>query len=377
MLTENVDPASLDVNTKKIDKESSERLSILRFPLIIGVIFLHSGEAHVRLASGIVGIDSPGSIEQFIRDMISGSISRIAVPLFFLLSGYFFFLGFSFTKENYIRKLKSRAKTLFIPYIFWNLLTVSILATAQSLPLTQQYFSGRYIPIASFSNQDLITALFGIGRAPFAYHFWFIRDLMIMVLLVPIVGYLIKINPPVLLVGIVSIWFFDLWPINMPSAVAFSFFSIGAYFARHDTSLFVFDRSAPLLTVLYISILLFDVFTKGNSYNIYIHNFGILIGIVLILFLTQVITRQGNIKKRLLTISKFSFFVFAIHEPMLTITRKLVYRIAFFDFVNKSAISLLLYFSMPIFIASLAILAYLTLNKITPGFLKIITGGRS
>ena len=73
-----------------LNSESSVRLSLLRFPLIVGVVFIHAYETMVGFSGGTVGVSQNNFVTEFIRNLISQGFARIAVPMFFLLSGYFF-----------------------------------------------------------------------------------------------------------------------------------------------------------------------------------------------------------------------------------------------------------------------------------------------
>ena len=63
-----------------------------------------------------------GNILYFIQE----AICRSAVPVFFIISGYLFFQNITeFKKEAYSSKVKSRIRTLFIPYLLWNLIALT------------------------------------------------------------------------------------------------------------------------------------------------------------------------------------------------------------------------------------------------------------
>ncbi len=125
-----------------LNAQSSLRLNLLRFPLIVGVVFVHAYETTVGFSGGSVsiGLNQNNVISEFIRNLISQEIARIAVPIFFLMSGYLFFAGFVWSKENYLDKVKSRIKTLLIPFLFWNIATLLLIALGQSLIVTQRTF---------------------------------------------------------------------------------------------------------------------------------------------------------------------------------------------------------------------------------------------
>ncbi len=356
-----------------IDKISSERLSMLRFPLVVGVVFIHSYKTTLGLADGVVGVENASYFVDFLRDLVSQGIARTAVPLFFLMSGYFFFLYFPWSLKTYGKKVKSRVKTLLIPFLFWNILTLLLFALAQSLPATQAFFSGENEPIATFGIYDYFNAIFGITGPPISYQFWFIRDLMVMVLLAPVIYFTLKRAATVFLVATLTLWLFEIWPIYIPSDKALAFFYLGAYFAYRNISLFTFDRFGFPILASYSGILLTDTLTKDYLVNPYIHNVGVLFGIASILFVTKSLIKRDFIRGALLWASSCSFFVFAVHEPFLRAFRKVSYK--FFTPSNSFDI-LSLYFLNPTLIIIFAILLYVAAKSIAPKFLGVISGGR-
>lgn len=79
-----------------INAESSLRINLLRFPLIVGVVFLHNYEAAVGFNGGTmtIGLSQNNFVSDFVRYLISKGVSGIAVPTFFMISGYLFCAGF-------------------------------------------------------------------------------------------------------------------------------------------------------------------------------------------------------------------------------------------------------------------------------------------
>lgn len=207
-----------------ISSESSLRLNLLRFPLIVGVVFIHASATKVGFSGGEVGLSQPVFIVDFVRNFIS-SIAAVSVPTFFLMSRYLFFVKFSWSKQSYIAKLKTRVKTLLIPFLFWNTVAFIIVAIAQAIPATRVFFSGNRAPVSSFTSIfDYLDMLIGITGLPIAYQFWFIRDLMILVLLVPFLSILIRFLPLPFIGVMLACWLADTWTLYVPSSTAVLFF---------------------------------------------------------------------------------------------------------------------------------------------------------
>ena len=79
-------------NNKRIGNEF-ECIDMLRFPLAVLVVFIHSFGQDIDMAElhalGFSGM----AVYDYIRILISAVIARSAVPLFFLFSGFLLFRG--------------------------------------------------------------------------------------------------------------------------------------------------------------------------------------------------------------------------------------------------------------------------------------------
>jgi surface polysaccharide O-acyltransferase-like enzyme len=355
-----------------LDSQSSLRLNLLRFPLIVGVVFIHAAIGPVRVAGSDLGATQTSAVSEFVFRLVNGGIARIAVPLFFLMSGYLFFLGFEWSKQSYFAKLRSRARTLLIPFLFWNVYALLIVAVAQSIPATQRFISRGSPLIASFTTFDYLNALLGLTRHPIAFQFWFIRDLMIAVLLVPLIYFLLK-HAPLPFLAVLSVgWFLGVWPVSIPSSAAILFFSAGGYLAWTDRSLFALDRYGPRIVGLYLPVLMLDVLWKGQPYSLYLHNAGVVLGIVAGLYATKLAAESEAVKSWLLGLSSASFFVFAAHIPLLQVVEKSLRVVS----PQSTSASLALYFVSPAAVVAILVLAYRVLSWLAPRFTGFVTGGR-
>ena len=85
----------------------SKVIDWLRFPMAAVVVLNHTGS---------LGGASPYPVYSTLCIIFPEAICRLAVPLFFLISGYLFFNGLEkWNKGLYLTKLKRRAKSLLVP----------------------------------------------------------------------------------------------------------------------------------------------------------------------------------------------------------------------------------------------------------------------
>ena len=356
-----------------LDRNTSERLSILRFPLIIGVVFIHAYSPEVTLGSGVFGLTQSGPVSNFIRDCISQGIARVAVPLFFLLSGYFYFFNSSWTLKEYRKKTRARFKTLMIPFLFWNLLTLAFFFLTQQIPALHFYFPERDVPIESYSILQWCDAIFGIYNSPVSYPFWFIRDLIMLVLFTPGIFFLLETVPTIALALVIGMWVTDFIPYSMPSPTAFTFFYLGAFIAHQKISIFAGDRWGRIVLWIYPVVQILDALTKNWKYNGYLHNVCIILGMGAALTASKMLAANAQLKSRLLWLSGCSFLVFAMHEPLLMLCRRTAYH-----FINpKSDFTIiLLYFLVPAMVIIFSVFVHEWMKNRHPKILSFVTGGR-
>ena len=149
-----------------MNKRISDAVELLRFPLIVGVVLIHAYSTQVSMAGDqILGADS-GYTNAFTQNLISQVFARIAVPMFFLISGYFLFgkkeLTFGLIKE----KWKKRIHSLLIPYLIWNFLVLLVQIIVQSTPEIEKFFSGNKWNIRTMTPMDYLDALIGFSNGP-------------------------------------------------------------------------------------------------------------------------------------------------------------------------------------------------------------------
>jgi surface polysaccharide O-acyltransferase-like enzyme len=353
------------------DNKPSSRIEILRFPLIVGVVFIHNYAAAVGQIEAPTGASHDDACVQFVRFFVSRGVAQVAVPLFFMISGYLFFLG-EWSWEKYAGKLKRRLHTLLIPYLFWNLLTLGVLAFAESLPQMKMVaFSTRFPPVHSFSCFDYLNALFGLTVLyPISAQFWFIRDLMALVVLAPAIYFLFarRLASP-LIVVVLCLWFFTPWPLLWLSMLSSCFFCLGAYLSRPGVNLAFLDRFGAWISAIFLGILI--LYSSLRDSRFYLPQLVIVFGVPSIWWLAGLAARTAGLRSLLMGLSGASFFVFAAHQPLLTIVIRFLYKLL----APASPVAILtLFFSIPVCLIAILVLAHRLLLKTMPSFVGLITG---
>lgn len=359
----------------------SEIIRFLRFPLAVLIVLLHA-----RFQSGAIGdVSFSYSRNQYpiyysLSNIMSDYICQIAVPLFFLLSGYLFFFNVSsFSWDIYKSKLRRRVHSLLIPYLFWNSLILLFYIFIQTLfpGLT----SGVNKFITSYTLSDWFHAYWDINGGPICLQFWFIRDLMVISLLTPILYFLINKFSYFSVFFIGLLWFLGYYTqITAIEIRPLFFFSLGALFTikRFDL-LKLCNRLAIPCALIGLAVMILELLYY-NAYYVdwfvrYLGKFD-RIGI-LSLMVVCIAGTSWLLKNRVVSINKFllesNFFIFAYHGVTLAFISKIILK---YFAPQTDFQALLTYAFIPTLTIFLGLFIFALLQRYFPRFTKVIIGAR-
>lgn len=303
-------------------------------------------------------------------------LARVAVPLFFMFSGYLFFNRHdTFTALNYKKKLQKRIFTLLIPYLFWNFMPMFYLLLGRFLGLGSEYgieftlmdwikpFWNNYIP-ERFDGE-------GIASYPMSAQFWYIRELIVTILLSPLIYWLIKKLRFFFIILLSVLWINNCWfHLTGLNITALFFFSMGAYCSIYKKYFAEYLKPHTiLLGAIYLVIIIPIFIAKETDWNP-LRRIGILFGMAFTISLTaRLVDNDKWMFNRFL--SESSFFIFAYHMLALLVIGDII-SISF----GSDIMCTILYIIKSIAIVFIGLLLYYLLKRYAPKFTAIITGGR-
>lgn len=378
----------------------SQTIEWLRFPLIIAVAFIHNPglpSEYVLPNLGAGGFWLCLSI--YIKVFFSHVLAHIAVPIYFFISGYLFFLKTPvLTKEIYTDKLKKRWNSLVIPYLLWNIFPILVVICLWFLKyIIFNHDIGIFMDklIAYFDSNGWLSLFWNtkewggnvinwigqpvMGSGPINYPLWYIRDLIVVVLLSPAIYYCIKMMKQWFLIIMLFFYFSGIWP-QLPgfSATAILFFGWGGYFSINKLNFVELFRKIEIPTYIATFLLLIaDTYYDGGytrvGFNLY-HAFVIL-GLIAAFNVSSRLIEKEKVKvNRLLTNSVL--FVLALHTTKVSNICKLVI-VKIFNLMGLSEDGLVSYFLTPLILVTLCVMVYLFANRYIPRLTKVLTGSRS
>ena len=324
-----------------IDRGLSRRFSFANTVSLFAVVAIHAKLIMSRWEEGIDITSVAGRVSWFIQYILSENIARIAVPVFFFVSGYFFATGLDGTIRTHLGKLKKRAKSVLIPYLIFCLLW--------ALPYT---LISKNIDIAD------------IFLHPVPFQFWFLQHLMILMLLTYVIFKFRKWLPYISgVLGLIYVISHSRWGGFEESLF---FFTLGLCCnSRHPD--FLRQIHYSILFPVFILLVALGYFSMETSFSQILHHFMVLTGATIVI--KWIFT--GDRAPQLVIPAALSFFIFAVHEPLLGIIKSFALKYNFLD-----STGLLAYFVLPMAAVLICVAIYKLTELILPAFLKILTGGR-
>lgn len=353
----------------------SKTITFLRLPLIVGVVFIHTCLTDVNIGGKLLVEEGQFPFHDILRHLLSEEFARIAVPLFFFMSGFLFFMHTDFSLSAYKAKMRKRIRTLLIPYLFWNIIVLLLFFLTQTF--LSSMTSGANKLIVDYGISDWLNVFWSHrDNMPICYQFWFIRDLMVIVLCSPLVYWIVRNLKIAGIILLGFLWCFGIWfSITGFSITALFFFSFGAWFAVHQHN-FVVEFKSLRKPFTYLYILTVAVNTILYHYQIsgfhFIHNIGIILGLITVITWTAYGIQEGKLRCSAL-LAGSSFFIYAYHAMPIAFFVKYWVKLT----QPASEFTMILgYIVIPFIIVGLGIGIYFLMQRFLPRFTRVITGGR-
>lgn len=313
-----------------ISKRFSDNIHIVSFFCTIMVVFRHS------LNMQAFGIDSFGNSYVVIIENGVSKLTEVAVPYFFVVSGYFFFRYTYYGKGEYVKMIRKKFHTLFVPFVFWNIMGVVPLVLTRHFVVEDNPW--RYG--LQLLNSDWSGVL------------WYVRDIMTMMVLAPLYCWIFLVDKK-WIYGIVLLLLFLNWmPVDCGwlSSEGMLFFFLGGVLQKCNVSL---NNNVPntILVVMCI-VWLISCFAFPRYWPI--HRYNTLLGLVVVWQLCKFF--PSWLSMWMLGSSAYSFFIYVLHADIVKLMKVCIAKM----FPGNESVALLAYVIIPI----LTVLVVLKLGKV-------------
>ena len=321
----------------------------------------------------------------------------MSIRPFFIISGFLFFYRKDFDKGVYTQKLKTRVRTLLIPFVLWNIIAIvwqlkRFLPGASLFyrPVVEIQLSFVRIMNTFLCNVDNRGIFVGPpspeadnGLCPIDGPLWYVRELMVMAVLSPIIYWLLMKSRQWFVIVMGLIWLFS--SVILPRgnnvytymgmlATPLFFFSWGAFYSIFKENIVLSFRKFRYALLVYIPIAVVDALTKELTCNEYIGKVGILVGVVAAVVLVSHLLESGKAKVNS-NLANSSFFIFAFHGIFIADVGRFAFTTLHIPGNNPYAM-LALYFAVPTLTILVCLALYWLLKRYAPKVCSLLTGGR-
>ena len=261
----------------------SHTITRLRLPLAFCIILIH---LNMGVSGTQIGWGSLSTLDvwRIFACVSINELAAIAVPLFFLISGFLFFYHAEWSAATWLAKMRRRVRSLLVPYVLFCLLAVVslIINNVQdghtlSQALHAHLADGKWLHnFWDIHTTGHNTNLLGITKPisyPVVIPLWFIRDLMVIVLMTPLIHWAIRRLrlgwiAIMLALSLTGVWI----PLVGFSPTSCLYFSIGAWFSISGKSMAdgLQHWRSPLLMAA-LPLLALDILADGTAADRYVH----------------------------------------------------------------------------------------------------------
>lgn len=296
-----------------IEKFNLKQLPSVRLYLIVLIVLIHSFCAN----------NHPITSNLIVQEYFSQVIARVAVPIYFFISGFLFFHNVQ-TIVQWKKKILRRLKTLVIPYLIWNL-----------------GYGICLILISEIDIDTLYSIIHHIFITPAINPLWFIRDLIILQILsfiylfLPMKNNHFAISWYIFFLFIIYLLFIRL-PFLHINTEGILYFTLGAskMIVGNKYLEKIGNRNYLLYFFIMISVINLLNHTYLTQYTFVIHRVAnyLMSVVAIFLFLS---TKTGYNIPNLLKAQQgeLTFYIFALHFPIIQLIRKIFDCHSFFDYL--------------------------------------------
>lgn len=347
----------------------SDLLKAIRFPLAVLVVITHV------LPFSIQNVDLSWDIENiyaFISEFLSHGIS--SSPTYFVIAGYLFYYGKkSLTTEQYKDKLSKRVYSLVIPYFLWN--GIAIITSLM-----------RYYGLSIIENESIDWSQYldpselfiQLWHTPADYPLWFIRDLICISIIAPVLHFALLHTRGLVLIGLFTLYIFGV-DCGIPgfSTIAISFFSLGIYLGSNSIDLLnICNRYGKACIAIWLVVALVYLFNNTESWSQPLSSVSKILGVFVNLSVCKAMSESSErFFSWMCKLAPTTFFIYACHLVHIEGWFK-----GFFsriDFMQSGAWQFIPYFSIPILTILTCLGLYYGLKRFAPNILAPLVGNRS
>lgn len=305
---------------------------------------------------------------------ISQGLAKFRLPMFFILSGYFFIHSVYRPGGSFIPQFLKRIRTVALPYLLWSAIGFLIYLVLQWPEAMRPLFPHNHVWGLSFHG-----VLRKLLLDPIPYQLWFLRDLMVLFALSPLIHACIRRAGAWVLVPPLLAWLFEVDLVILADE-SLAFFMVGGWLAlrgpRQEPAVPVRARHVLVGTWIMTVCLKTALVMHGRipvEAIRQVHHLCVLLGLLAVWMGYDLLMPPNTGTAHWIhRYTGYSFFIYAAHEPCLTMVKHGLLHVL----GGHPLAVLLCYFLAPLITILLCYAAARLLLAMAPAVYGVLTGGR-
>jgi len=352
--------------------QTKDKLRGISYLMMVLVVYSHGETYGWPIANLLKGVFVP-SWDLFLQYWIFLEIPRFVVPLFFGISGYFLVANrdtFPTFSQFYVYKLRSRLRSVLVPYVVWSIASVLLLALLEWLPLTRRFHHGKLLfdlPLAKLFSEMFVT--------PIAIQLWFLQELMVLVIAVPLFLWMASRIPWLATIILGVAWLSNQCEEHVRLYIdGLFFFYLGILWVVRN----IHAPAMPCWLVRSLSICWLGMtflnsylYMVGARFSVrFIEDASEIIGIVALWYVYDAFPQR--LRNILLRLSPYGFFLYIVHIPYQVECQRVFFRLIHPTTASQVAGFLLIPLAVIVSVTASAPLA----KRYCGPVYRLLTGGR-
>lgn len=330
-----------------IEKALSEKIRLLSWVATIMVVIRHSLNLEAFYGDSMAAPLWLRSVEH-----IGSLLTESAIPIFFMISGYFFSRIQLNRVRDYWDMISKKSRTLLLPFLIWNLVGLCILTVSGRFVESEHWWEYLYRLVDSEYNGVL----------------WYVRNLMFMMLLYPIYHWVYSVNTWYLYAPWLLYLLWRWWPVDMTwmSSEGWLFFVLGGtIYHKVNVGRLFSKKVAWSVVVGWLTACI--ILPWGN---IYVHKFVVLLGVLAVwCFCSSILF---DYKDSILRLTAYTFLIFVLHQFVIKAMKVSVAE----EYFQNSIVAISSYFLLPIVTIGIVVFIGYWWKRLLPRTYSWCVGGR-
>lgn len=330
-------------------QDTAQRIAMLRYLMIVGIVVLHTPPFVPITEIG------PTLFDQ-VKAFFQNAGFRATVPVLTLISGFLLFR--TGLDQQWHKLATKKARTILVPFLVFNLgLLAAAYALQRATGITTSY------ALIPFDARTWLDAAFGLTRSPINYPLNFLRDLIVLMLLAPLFGLFLRKAPWLGLAVVALVFLNDVDGLLVLRGLMPVMFYIGGMAAVRRWNLQALDGYAWLCLAAFVLSCMAMLHWRVTNVTY--------LGLVapFLIWPAASLLHGSAIGRWLQQQSKYSFFIFIAHAPILLATWMV------FQKLGGRVPYVVYWVGAPLLVVALLTVVYRIAAYLMPSAFAFITGG--